>query len=78
MDSIRAYVHKVYTMIDNRSLTMITTCSEVVNFNYVATDVTLAWSEQLHYNWHMTLMRTIMPCVRLGKGPQHLELATFL
>jgi len=40
----------------------------MVNLNFVATGVTLALSEQLFCNWHMT-MHTIMPQVWLGKGP---------
>jgi hypothetical protein len=39
LDIIRVFVHKVYTMIVNRSLTMITSCSEVVNLNCVATSL---------------------------------------
>jgi hypothetical protein len=57
---------------------MIKSCNEVVNFNYVATSVALALNEQLLCNWRMALMRTIMPHVRLGKSPQHLELTTCL
>jgi hypothetical protein len=53
-----------------RSLTMITSCSEMVNINYVATCVIIALSEQLPCNW------CTMPCLWLGKGPWHLELAT--
>jgi hypothetical protein len=55
-------------MIVNRSLTMITSCSKVINFNYVAIGVALTLSEQLLYNWHTTLMHMIMSHVRLGKG----------
>jgi hypothetical protein len=50
----------------------------MVNFNYVATCVTLALSEQLLCNWCTTLMCTIMPHVQLRKGPSHLEFATYL
>jgi hypothetical protein len=46
LDSIWVYVHKVYTVIINHSLTMITSYSEVVNFNYVAINVALALNEQ--------------------------------
>jgi len=63
------YVCKVYTMIINHSLTMITSCNEVVNLNYVAIGVALMSSEQLLCNWHTALMRTVVPHVRLGKGP---------
>jgi hypothetical protein len=48
---------------------MITSCNEVVNFNYAAISVALALSEQLLCNWQLTLMRMIMPHVWLGKGP---------
>jgi len=48
---------------------MITSCNEVVDFNCVTTNVTLTLSEQLLCNWHIALMRAIMPRVRLGKGP---------
>jgi hypothetical protein len=44
------YLRKVYMVIVNRSLTMITSCSEMVNFNCVATSVALALSEQLLCN----------------------------
>jgi len=54
---------------------MITSCNEVVNFNYVAISVTLTLSEQLFCNWCMMLMHMIMPCVWLGKG---LKLVTCL
>jgi hypothetical protein len=47
---------------------MITSCSEMVNLNCLAIGVALALSEQLLCNWHM-MMHTIMPHVRLGKGP---------
>ncbi len=63
------YVHKIYVMIVKCSLTIITNCSEVVNLNNVATNVALVLSEQFLYNWHMVLMRTIMPWVQLNKGP---------
>jgi hypothetical protein len=56
-------------MIINCSLTMITSCSEVINLNYVIIGVALVMNEQLFCNWHMALMCKIMPCVRLGKGP---------
>jgi len=39
---------------------MITSCSEMVNFNYVVIGVALALSEQLHYNWRTVLMCTTM------------------
>jgi hypothetical protein len=39
------YVYKVYMVIVKYSLTMITSCSKVVNFNYVAIGVVLALSE---------------------------------
>jgi hypothetical protein len=39
------YVRKIYMVIINHSLTMITTCDEVVNLNYVTTSVDLALSE---------------------------------
>jgi len=42
---------------------MITSCNEVVNFNCVATYVTLVLSEQLFYTWRRALMHTIMPHV---------------
>jgi len=42
---------------------MITSCSVVANFNYVAIGVALVLSEQLLCNWHTTLMRMIMPRV---------------
>jgi hypothetical protein len=48
---------------------MITSCNEVVNFNYVAIGVTLMLSEQLLCNWHTTLMCMIILHVRLDKGP---------
>jgi hypothetical protein len=48
---------------------MITSCSKVVDFNYVATSVALTLSEQLLYNWHTTLMCIVMSHVQLGKGP---------
>jgi len=51
------------TVIINRSLTMITGCNEMVNLNCVAIGVALMLNEQLFYNWHTTLMRTIMPHV---------------
>ncbi len=51
------------------SLTMITSCSELVNFNCVTTGVVLVLSEQLLCNSRVALMRTIMPHVRLGQGP---------
>jgi hypothetical protein len=70
------YVCKVYTVIVNHSLTMITSCNETINFNCVAIGVALVSIEQLLCNWHMVLMRMIMPCVWLGKGPYHLEFAT--
>jgi len=57
---------------------MITSCSEMVNFNYIAIGVILALSEQLFCNWRMTLMCMIMPHVQLGKGLKHLQLATCL
>jgi hypothetical protein len=60
---------KVYMMIINYRLTMITSCNEVVNINYVVIGVTLVLSEQLLSNWCAALMCTIMPHVRLGKGP---------
>ncbi len=41
------YVYKVYTVIVNCSLTMITNCNEVINLNYVATDVGLTLSKQI-------------------------------
>jgi len=63
------FVHKIYTMIVNHSLTMITSCNKMVNFNYATTSVALALSEQLLCNWQLTLMRKIMPHVWLGKGP---------
>jgi hypothetical protein len=56
-------------MMVHRSLTMITSCSEVVNLNYVVTGVALALNEQLLCNWCTMLMCTIMPRVWLGKGP---------
>ena len=62
------YVCKVYTMIVNCSLTMITSYNKVVNFNCVTIGVALALNEQLLCNWHM-MMHTIMPHVQLGKGP---------
>jgi hypothetical protein len=61
--------HKAYMMIINCSLTMITSCSEVVNINCVAIGVALVLNEQLFSNWRAALMRTIMPHVWLGKGP---------
>jgi hypothetical protein len=63
------YVHKIYTVIVNHNLTMITSYNEVVNFNCVTTSVVLTLSEQLLCNWHMMLMHTIMPHVWLGKVP---------
>jgi hypothetical protein len=57
---------------------MIISCNETVNLNCVAIGVTLTLSEQLFCNWHMILMHTSMPRVRLGKGPQNLEFATCL
>jgi len=48
---------------------MITNCTKVVNLNNVAINVALVLSEQLLCDWHMVLMRTIMPCVQLNKGP---------
>ncbi len=72
------YVCKIYTMIVNHSLTMITSCNEAVNINYVAINVALALTEQLFCKWHTTLMYMIMPHVWLGKGPQRLEFATCL
>jgi hypothetical protein len=56
-------------MIVNHSLTLITSCSKVVNLNYVATNVAIVLSEQLFCNWHMALMHMIMPHVHLSKGP---------
>jgi len=47
---------------------MIISCNEVVNFNCVVIGVALVLNEQLFYNWHITLMHTIMPHVWLGKG----------
>jgi hypothetical protein len=69
LNSIWVYVRKIYTMIINRSLTMIISCNKLVNFNYVAIGVALALSEQLLCNWCITLMHIIMPHVWLGKGP---------
>jgi hypothetical protein len=69
LDFIHAYARKEYMMIVNHSLTMITSCNKVVNLNYVVINITLALSEQLFCNWHMALMRMIMPHVQLGKGP---------
>jgi hypothetical protein len=68
------YVRKVYTIIINCNLTMITSCSEMVNLNCVAIGVDLMLSEQLLCNWHTTLwhttlMHTIMSHVQLGQGP---------
>ncbi len=63
------YIRKIYMVIVNRSLTMITSCNKVVNLNYVATGVALTRNEQLLCNWRMALMHMIMPRVRLGKGP---------
>ncbi len=68
LDSIGAYVHKIYTVIVKCNLTMIISCNEVVNFNCVVIGVALVLNEQLFYNWHITLMHTIMPHVWLGKG----------
>jgi hypothetical protein len=68
LDFIWAYVCKVYTVIINHSLTMITSCNKMVNFNYVATGVALMLSEQLLCNWHMT-MRTTIRHVHLSKSP---------
>jgi len=69
LDFIWAYVRKVYTVIINHNLTMITNYNEMVNLNNVATGVVLSVSEQLLCNWHTTLMRVIMPRVWLCKGP---------
>jgi hypothetical protein len=57
---------------------MITSWSEMVSLNYVATCLALALSEQLLCNLCTMLMHMIMARVRLGKGPKHLELATCL
>ncbi len=45
------YVCKVYTIIVNYNLTMITSCSEVVNLNYTVTGVALVLNEQLLCNF---------------------------
>jgi hypothetical protein len=63
LDYIHAYVRKIYMVIGNHNLIMIKSCNEVVNFNYVATGLTLTLSEQLLCNWRTGLMRTIMPHV---------------
>ncbi len=44
------YVCKIYTVIVNCNLTMITSCNEMVNLNCVAINVALALSEQLLCN----------------------------
>jgi hypothetical protein len=56
-------------MIVNCSLTMITSCNKMVNFNYLGTSVVLVLSEQLLCNWRTTFMCMIMPHVRLNKDP---------
>jgi len=68
LDSICAYVHKVNMVIINCSLTMITSCSKMVNLDYVVIGVTLALNEQIFCNWCTMLMCMIMPHVRLGNG----------
>jgi hypothetical protein len=65
-------------VIVTRSLTMITSCNEMVNINYVATCVTITLNQQLPCKWHTMLMCMIMPHVQLSKDQWHLELTTFL
>jgi hypothetical protein len=65
MDILR----KIYTVIVNHSLTMITTCIKVVNLNCAATSVILALNEQILCNWCTMLMCMLMPRVQLDKGP---------
>jgi hypothetical protein len=65
-------------VIVNYNLTMITGYNEMVNLNFVTIGVSLVLKEQVLCNWPMVLMHTIMPHVRLIKGPLHLKLTTRL